>query len=78
MGPPGPWESISDRLLLLQLLKTDFHSEIGPGGCARAKDMLYDIVQKAQRRENFKNFKFFEPQAAPNVPRLRPPIRDPE
>ena len=48
MGPPDLWESISDRLLPTQLLKTDFSLRnwsgrlcIGPGGCARAKDMLH-------------------------------------
>ena len=30
--------------------KLIFHSEIGSGGCARAKNMLYDIVQKAQHK----------------------------
>ena len=40
MGAPDPWESLSDRLQHAEQHKVDFHSEIGPGRCARVKDML--------------------------------------
>ena len=57
MATSGPLQSISDRLLPSELLKTDFHSEIGPGGCARAKDMLYGRASKKGTFQDFHDFR---------------------
>ena len=70
MGPPDLWESMSDRLLSPPLLKTDFSlrlTEIGPGDCARAKDICSMV--EGSKKGKFQDFHDFRASGG----RERPP-----